>query len=77
VSIQRPIEIRFGESVRRHRRARGLSQEALAELADLHRTFVGSVEQGHRNLSLRNIERLALALGMSPGQLMTDVDREA
>jgi len=53
----------FGERVRELRHAAGLSQEQLADRSGLHRTYVGSVERGERNISLRNIQRLAVALG--------------
>ena len=56
---------RFGNSVRAFRKQLGISQEKLAELADLHRTYIGSVERGEQNISLRNIEKIANALGIS------------
>ena len=67
-----------GESARdrlaRHLRAlradRGLSQEALADLAELHRTYVGSIERRERNVSLDNVERLATALGVDVAELL-------
>ncbi len=52
----------FGKRVRDLRKAQGLSQEELAEKADLHYTYIGGVERGERNLSLKSIERIALAL---------------
>jgi len=52
----------FGKHVRKLRLDRGLSQEKLAELADLHRNYVGGVERGERNIAIINIVRLARAL---------------
>jgi len=63
----------FGKNVRSRRAAVGVSQEALADLSGLHRTYVGAVERGERNVSLLNICRLAKALGCSPAELMLDV----
>lgn len=60
----------FGRRVRAAREARGLSQEALADLAGLHRTYVGSTERGLRNVSLTNILRLSHALDIQPGELL-------
>lgn len=55
---------RLAHHLRILRAARGLSQEALGELAELHRTYVGSIERRERNVSLDNVERLAIALGV-------------
>lgn len=52
------------------RKALHLSQEALADLCDLHRTYVGSVERAERNVSLDNIERLAVALDVDIHELL-------
>ncbi|RYH61898.1 MAG: XRE family transcriptional regulator [Alcaligenaceae bacterium] len=62
---------RLAHHLRAERAARGLSQEQLADLADLHRTYVGSVERRERNVSLDNIERLATALGVDVSSLLT------
>ena len=48
----------------------GLSQEALAEQADLHRTYIGQVERGERNISIDNMERLAGAVGMELWEML-------
>ncbi len=55
----------FGENVRKHRLALGLSQEALANKSGLHRTYIGAVERGERNITLVNAERIARALEIS------------
>ncbi len=60
---------RFGFAVKCRREALGLTQEDLAEKAGVHRTYLSDIERGSRNLSLRNIERLALALGLSLSEL--------
>lgn len=54
----------FAERMQQLRHDRGFSQEYLAELSDLHRTYIGSVERGERNISIDNMERIANALGV-------------
>ena len=59
------IKQRFGKAVRRRRRELDLSQEALAERADVHRTYIANIERGELNPSLENIEKIAKALEMT------------
>jgi transcriptional regulator with XRE-family HTH domain len=61
---------KLGLSVRRLRLKLGYSQEVLAERAGLHRTYVGGVERGERNVSLENIVRIARALEVTPSRLL-------
>ena len=63
----------LGREVRELRLTLNLSQEALAEACKLHRTYVGSVERGERNVSLQNIVRIAHALKVPPSALLKDV----
>ena len=60
----------FGLRVRQLRLERGLSQEDLAETADLHRNYVSQIEGGRRNVSLLNILKLAHGLKVSPAKLI-------
>ena len=66
---------KFAENLRKLRLAKGISQEALADLAGLHRTYIGSVERGERNISIDNIERLALALECDVKDFLMGYDR--
>lgn len=59
----------FASNLKKVRQRRELSQERLAELTGLHRTYVGSVERGERNVSIDNIERFATALGVEATDL--------
>lgn len=54
----------FGLQVKRYRKEKGFSQEELADLCSLHRTYIGSIERGERNVSLNNVEKIANALGV-------------
>lgn len=66
---EKTLRTRFAENLRIQRTAKGLSQEALADIAKLHRTFVSEVEREIRNLSIDNIEKLANALEVDPQEL--------
>lgn len=60
----------LGTAIRQIREALGWSQEQLAERVELHRTYIGGVERGERNLCLLNILAIAKAMGISPGRLI-------
>ncbi len=62
---------RFGASVRNLRYRLGISQETLAERADLHRTYIAGIESGARNVTLKSIDKLARALEVSTGTLLS------
>ena len=70
VKNSNPKEI-LAKNVRRLRQATGLSQEELGARADLHRTYISSIERSERNVSLENIFRLANALDVEPSELLT------
>ncbi|TKR22057.1 helix-turn-helix transcriptional regulator [Cellulomonas hominis] len=66
------LQVTVGRRVRRLRQERGISQEALARDVDMHRTYLGGVERGERNLTLRSVERLADRLGVPVRDLIGD-----
>ncbi len=63
------VKRRFGQSIRELREERGWSQEEFAEQCGLHRTYIGGIERGERNVGLVNIERIAVALRVSIADL--------
>ncbi len=71
-----PIQRKFGRVLRRRRESSGLSQEALAERAGLHRNSVGLMERGQRTPTLIVLEQLAGALGCSMAELIGAVEWE-
>ena len=68
--------VAFGRTVRRLREKKGLSQEKLAELAGIHRTYIGDVERGTRNIALANMTRIAKALGTALSRIIADMEKE-
>lgn len=65
---------RFAMRLKSERMSRGLSQEELAHLAGLHRTYIGSIERLERNITIDNMERLAQAMGLDIADLLQPVD---
>lgn len=59
-----------GRNLRLHRSRAGMSQEAFAEVLGVHRTYMGGLERGERNITLRSLERLADRLGCDPRELL-------
>ena len=66
------ILIIFGKRVRELRKSKDLSQEELASKADLHRTYIGMIERAEKNITLVNIEKIALALEVNIKELIND-----
>ncbi len=69
-SLKLTSRVIFATNLKRLRLERGLSQELLAEMANLHRTYVGSVERGERNVSIDNMESFANALNVSLREML-------
>lgn len=64
---------KFGKKVRKERKERGLSQEALADIAGVHRTYIGMIERGEKNITLANIQKVAEALDLKMSQLLEGI----
>jgi transcriptional regulator with XRE-family HTH domain len=64
------LQRNVGRNLRAYRLARGLSQESFAEVLGIHRTYMGGVERGERNLTLRSVERIAARIEEEPLTLL-------
>ena len=64
------LQKKVGRNIRSYRQRRGMSQEAFAEVLGVHRTYMGGLERGERNLTLRSLERIAEQMGVEVEELM-------
>lgn len=67
------IQHKIGDRIRKLRQERGLSQEKFANLCELDRTYIAGIEQGNRNVSLVNLEKIARAFGLSLSELFEGI----
>lgn len=72
--MKKELSLKFGRRVKELRQSLNLSQEALAELADVHRTYVGMVERGEKNITLSNIAKFAKALEVEISELLDGIN---
>jgi transcriptional regulator with XRE-family HTH domain len=73
--VEGDLQRTVGQNLRVHREAKGFSQEAFAELVGVHRTYMGGLERGERNLTLQSLERIAALIGVDPLALLAREDR--
>ncbi len=72
--MQNDILMSFGRTIRKIRISNGISQEKFADMCELHRTYISDIELGKRNVSLENIEKMAIALNLKISQLFKEVE---
>ena len=66
------ITKRIGLNITILREKQGLTQEKLAELADLHRAYIGQIERGEKNIGLKNLQKIAIGLNVNIGDLLNN-----
>ena len=71
--MKKTILVKFGKKIREVRIKRGLSQEALADIANVHRTYIGMVERAEKNITLVNIQKLSKALKIDINELFDGI----
>ncbi len=67
------IQVEFGLRIRKARIEQNLSQERLGEMAGLHRTYIGMIERGEKNITITNVEKLSIALNLSLETIFKDL----
>ncbi|MEO2237812.1 helix-turn-helix transcriptional regulator [Dorea sp. YH-dor226] len=72
--MQEEIRVAYGKAVRTIRQNKKISQEELADLCGLHRTYISDIELGKRNVSLENIDKIAQALQVKKSELFVEVE---
>ena len=70
-----PIQKLFGLSIKKHRQQLGLSQESFADKCGLHRTYIGCIERGEKNITIVNIEKIAEALNLPISKIFIDIEK--
>jgi transcriptional regulator with XRE-family HTH domain len=68
--VEGDLQRTVGRQLRAHREERDMSQEAFADVLGVHRTYLGAIERGERNLTLKSVERIAAAVGVEPIELL-------
>ena len=72
--MQKDLLLAFGQTIRKTRLSKSISQEEFADMCDLHRTYISDIELGKRNISLENIGKMANAFGMNISELFLEVE---
>lgn len=73
--MQEEIRVAYGKAVRAIRQDKKISQEELADICGLHRTYISDIELGKRNVSLENIDKIAYALQVKKSEFFVEVER--
>jgi len=72
--MKKDILIKFGQKVREERKKRNFSQEEFADIAGVHRTYIGMIERAEKNITLENIEKISKALGVKISDLFNNIE---